>query len=152
MQFVAHLYRGDHVAAVFMCQNDPGECGEWDPWLGANRARLFAASGLAPLPVPEDGNTLLAATTALTPFCWDSAGYEDIDPGTWGTVLGRLGGAPRWLQADQTPDCPGCGVVMGLVAQFECGRSLAEGPFFGGGCAYLFACVPCSEAVYLWQC
>ncbi|MDX6328614.1 MAG: hypothetical protein QOI83_997, partial [Streptomycetaceae bacterium] len=43
MQFLAQLPLDDGrgVLAVFVCQNDPGMCEDWDPVAGGNRALVF---------------------------------------------------------------------------------------------------------------
>lgn len=73
--------------------------------------------------------------------------------GPMGDVLGQLGGQPAWLQNDETPACPTCARQMRLVVQLEEGRDHATAMNFGGrGEAYAFACEPCAQAVFLWQC
>jgi hypothetical protein len=155
MQFIAHLDRGEDVVSVFMCQNDPGMCEEWDPSAGGNRARVFPAEGLAPAAVPAEGQTLLEDVSVLVAQCVEAKGYGQADtdgPVDGRPVLGQLGGVPAWLQNDETPDCGGCGEQMGFVAQLEEGHGHAHPINFGGGCAYVFACDACREAAFLWQC
>ncbi|KOU25130.1 hypothetical protein ADK52_12770 [Streptomyces sp. WM6372] len=67
-------------------------------------------------------------------------------------VLGQLGGAPDWLQNDETPDCPDCGGPMEFVARLEEGPDPLTAPNFGSGSAYAHACEPCGRAAFLWQC
>ncbi|MEW1603326.1 DUF1963 domain-containing protein [Streptomyces sp. DH-12] len=149
----------EHVLSVFMCQNDPGLCDEWDPVAGGNRALVFPRAGLAPAPVPEEGETLLPETCGVDRTAVDAVSYSEARD-RWAQasgrpvrdVLGGLGGAPAWLQGDETPVCPSCARAMSFVAQFEEGRD--EGTamnFGGGGCGYAFACVPCAEGAFLWQ-
>ncbi|MFF3609269.1 hypothetical protein [Streptomyces sp. NPDC002463] len=152
MLFLAHLDLRDHVVCVFMCRNSPGECEERHPWAGANRARVFSARGLTPHAAPDDGRTSLAAATALTTFCVDVPEHKDAASTVNFPVLGQLGGRPDWLQQDETPSCPSCGRVMDFVAQFEDKRDQEGPPYFGTGCAYVFACGMCMEAVCSWQC
>src|SRR6266536_2565370 len=45
MQFLVQLLSEDvpeldHLLLIFMCQNDPGMCDEWEPFAGGNRAFL----------------------------------------------------------------------------------------------------------------
>lgn len=160
---------GRDVLALFMCQNDPGMCEEWDPQAGGNRALLFPTAALQPIPVPtldvdEDDDQepiLLGAVSAVSyevPSTAADYGQACKDwasrPGrTHLDVLGQLGGRPAWLQNDETPACPACAREMPLVVQLEEGRDHATAMNFGGrGEAYAFACEPCAQAVFLWQC
>ncbi|KJS63329.1 hypothetical protein VM95_03810 [Streptomyces rubellomurinus] len=162
---------GRDVLALFMCQNDPGMCEEWDPQAGGNRALLFPTAALQPIPVPtldededEDDDRepiLLGAVSAIAyeePSTAADYGQACKDwasrPGrTQLDVLGQLGGRPAWLQNDETPACPACAGEMPLVVQLEEGRDHATAMNFGGrGEAYAFACEPCAQAVFLWQC
>jgi hypothetical protein len=71
MQFLAQVRLGDlarhgdsaagqGVLSIYMCQNDPGLCDEWDPVSGGNRALLFPDDGLSAAPVPAEGVTALS--------------------------------------------------------------------------------------------
>ncbi|MFE2283934.1 hypothetical protein ACFXDJ_07160 [Streptomyces sp. NPDC059443] len=154
------------VMAVFMCCNNPGMCEEWSPTAGGNRALLFPAEALRPMPVPEpekdgDGGSLvLGAVNSVALVVMDCADYGSARE-EWATrggnspanVLGQLGGEPDWLQGDETPSCPACTRPMDLIAQLEEGPDYATAMNFGGGgSAYSFACAPCARAVFLWQC
>ncbi|WP_257032345.1 YwqG family protein [Streptomyces sp. 1331.2] len=158
---------GRDVLALFMCQNDPGMCEEWDPQAGGNRALLFPTAALQPIPVPvldEDDDqepvllgavSAVAYETASTTADYGQAYTEWArQPGrTPLDALGQLGGQPAWLQNDETPACPTCTREMRLVVQLEEGRDHATAMNFGGrGEAYAFACEPCTQAVFLWQC
>ncbi|MEU3409617.1 DUF1963 domain-containing protein [Streptomyces sp. NPDC006670] len=158
MQFLAQILldsqsEADGVMAIFMCQNDPGMCDEWSPTSGGNRALIFPATSLQPIAAPEceDEDALhLGAVNAVTLTASPSADYSSAREQK---VLGQLGGRPAWLQYDETPDCSTCTRPMRLIAQLE------EGPhpstsmnFGGGGSAYAFACAPCSQTAFLWQC
>ncbi|AUG80601.1 hypothetical protein CFP65_5924 [Kitasatospora sp. MMS16-BH015] len=151
---------GRGVLAVFMCQNEPGQCGDWSAGSGGNSALVLPSAGLRLAEVPGQGALLLGAVTGVTYMQAGTGGYDD-DAEVWyrtagraaREVMGQLGGEPEWLQGDQTPGCAGCGGEMGFVAQFEEGpdaRTAAN--FGGGGAAYAFACEPCGEAAFLWQC
>ncbi|WP_189554415.1 hypothetical protein [Streptomyces lavendofoliae] len=143
MLFFAHLPLDPGVIAVFLCQNNPGLCDDWDATAGANRAFVFEGR-LSAATVPADGETLLGAVTALRPHPADTPTAEP--------VLGRLGGEPDWLQGDETPGCPSCGAPMSFTAEFEEGADFATSANFGGGgLGYVFHCRPCSEAAFLWQ-
>lgn len=143
MQFLAHLPLDIGVIAVFLCQNDPGMCDDWDANAGANRADLFPGE-LTPATVPAEGETLQGAITALRCHPADAPPEEP--------VLGRLGGEPEWLQGDETPDCPSCATRMTFTAELEEGYDFATSANFGGGGrGYVFRCRPCGEAAFLWQ-
>lgn len=143
MQFLAHLPLGIGVVAVFFCQNDPGMCDDWDATGGANQACLFTGE-LSRATVPDEGETLLSAVTALR--------CRPADMPTGEPVLGRLGGEPDWLQSDETPGCPRCTARMTFTAELEEGHDFTTSANFGGGGrGYVFTCSPCSEASFLWQ-
>lgn len=166
MQFLAQVMLGDlglddrrGVLSVFMCQNDPGMCDEWDPVAGGNQALLFPLSGLRAAVVPPGPATALGEVSAVRCVTADGD-YEEARlawaeregrPGR--DVLGQLGGQPSWVQGDETPACPECAVPMSFAVQLEEGhdhRTAAN--FGGGGRGYGFACHPCRTAAFLWQC
>ncbi|MFD8216828.1 hypothetical protein ACFV2U_24535 [Streptomyces sp. NPDC059697] len=156
--------RAGHVMAIFMCQNDPGMCDEWSPTAGGNRALLFPSETLQPIPAPEpdddEGVLRLGVVNAVSLVSSSSADYFSAreewgnrSGNSLGNVLGQLGGQPDWLQADETPTCPTCTQPMNLVAQLEEGPDHAATMNFGGcGTAFAFACGPCTQAAFLWQC
>jgi hypothetical protein len=153
MQFLAQLHLEDDVLAVFMCQNEPGLCDEWDPAAGGNQAFVLPANGVAATP-PPNGETRLGEVSGIALVDVEGVGYDDARE-NWGerrAVLGQFGGEPSWLQADETPGCPGCGEPMKFVAQLEEGHDHRTAANFGGGCAYAFRCEPCRNAAFLWQC
>jgi hypothetical protein len=155
---VADPELGDGLLLAFMCQNDPGQCDEWDATAGGNHAVVVPLEGLALLAPPPKGETLLGAASGVTyhPFDGD---YNDARA-AWGKrtkkqrdVLGHVGGEPLWIQADETPAC-GCGQPMRFVAMLEEGHDARTAANFGGGCAYAFACVAPAcrgQARFLWQ-
>ncbi|MET8766830.1 DUF1963 domain-containing protein [Streptomyces sp. NPDC004658] len=170
MQFLAQLLvnasrtqgtaPAERILSIFMCQNDPGLCDEWDPVAGGNRALLFARTGLTAAPVPAEGETLLPETCGIDCTTADTAPYPEVRS-RWSQaqgrplrdVLGQLGGAPSWLQHDETPACPSCAEPMSFMAQLEEGRDHQTAMNFGGGgCGYAFACQPCEQGSFLWQC
>ncbi len=166
MQFLAQVRLDDIDAdddallSIFMCQNDPGLCDEWDATAGGNRAFVFPSGALAPSAVPSGDTVLLAETSAVTYVPMrDSDGYDEARERWRGEsgrplrdVLGQLGGLPAWLQFDQTPTCPACALPMSFVVQLEEGHDHRTGfNFGGGGCGYGFRCRLCSTAAFLWQ-
>ncbi|MFL5814072.1 MAG: DUF1963 domain-containing protein [Bdellovibrionia bacterium] len=56
----------------------------------------------------------------------------------------KIGGAPSWLQSDETPRCPQCPRDKGLMKflmQFNSGKEeKSELEFGDSGCAYVFQC------------
>ena len=173
MQFLAQLLLDDvnlhgadavsesrGILSIFMCQNEPGLCDEWDPAAGGNQALLFSRAELAAAPVPAQGTTLLSEACGIDYAPMDAAGYGEARS-LWSEaggrplrdVLGQLRGAPSWLQGDETPSCPSCAQPMGFVAQLEEGHDHRTAMNFGGGgCGYAFSCEPCGQGAFLWQC
>lgn len=162
MQFLAQVSLADiepggvGLLSLFMCQNDPGLCGEWDPTAGGNRAFLFE-SDTAHTPVPpDDGETLLGGASAVACAELDGEDYPEAGE-RWHQrsdreVLGQLGGRPAWVQDDETPTCGTCGRPMAFVVQLEEGHDRRTAANFGGGCGYAFCCRPCTTAAFLFQC
>ncbi|GIE25493.1 hypothetical protein Ahu01nite_085950 [Winogradskya humida] len=162
MQFVAQVSLADAgLLSIFMCQNDPGLCEEWDATAGGNHAYVFGADAVHfPVPPADDGVTALDETCAVD--------YEELPTGDYldaaddwhkrtgrpkREVLGQIGGRPLWLQSDETPVCDGCNRPMAFVVQLEEGHNhRTSANFGGGGCGYAFHCAPCSTAAFLWQC
>lgn len=147
------------VLSVFMCQNEPGMCDEWDPVAGGNQALLFPfAAGLGPAVVPAGPVTALGEVsavryvTASADYGQARAAWAELEGRPECDVLGQLGGQPWWVQGDETPACPECAKPMSFVVQLEEGRDYRTGANFGGGgCGYGFACRPCGTAAFLWQ-
>ena len=184
MQFLAQIYlddldrnrhadegtsgRGRGVLAVFMCQNDPGMCEEWNPAEGGNRAFLFPNQELQPLPLPQAPNEDEGEEDVLLLGAVSAVAFENVQAkdyrqarGEWAVltgrgpleVLGQIGGRPDWLQHDESPACPTCSKPMPLAVQLEEGPDHAAAMNFGGcGSGYAFACETCAQAVFLWQC
>ncbi len=157
LQFLAHLPVGAGVLSVFICANDPGLCEEWDAFEGGNRAFLFPAAGLAPAEVPDGGETLLGAVSAIRVEVVEEEAYDDARDayarrvGRGRTVLGSLGGEPGWYYPDQWPSCPDCERRMDFAAHLEEGHEEETAANFGGGLGYVLVCAPCSRAVFLTQ-
>ncbi|MCK1797635.1 YwqG family protein [Streptomyces sp. XM4193] len=151
---------GSGTLAVWMCQNDPGMCDEWDPASGGNTARLFPAEAALTAAEPPRGETLVAASAAVAHQQVEAANYDEAR-GSWAEsrgvsprqVLGAWGGEPSWLQGEEVPECPACEGRMSFAAQLEEGHDHeSDLGFGGGGCGYAFFCSPCGEAAFLWQC
>lgn len=147
----------ERLLLVFMCENDPGTCDEWDANEGGN-AVISAKTGnlsLAALPVGGAERPRYGARIERS----EAAGYNaarsrwgEENPGRQREVLGQFGGAPEWVQGDETPTCDGCGETMLLVAQLETGPDYATEMNFAGGCGYVFDCgCPAGTPKFLWQ-
>ncbi|GAB3279330.1 DUF1963 domain-containing protein [Kineosporia babensis] len=157
MQFLAQIALGEGLLSVFMCQNDPGLCDEWDAVAGGNRAFVFTGE-LAAVGVPAVGEVQLGEVSAIKIVDVAAPDYDEArrrfgsEEGVGQrVVLGQLGGEPSWLQGEETPDCGDCGKAMTLAAQLEEGHQYETGANFGGGCAYAFHCSGCLTAAFLWQ-
>ncbi|HEY1132992.1 MAG TPA: hypothetical protein VGE77_00310, partial [Nocardioides sp.] len=143
---------GSRLVLVFMCDNPEtaGGCETWDADAGANAAVLVAvdpAGVLEPVAVPEGPSSTRGA--------WYGAEIASVDvPGAradrayseamdaWRTahpdrpgrcVVGGWGGAPSFVQGDETPTCDGCDRPMGFVAHVEEGPDHRTAANFGGG-------------------
>jgi hypothetical protein len=149
MQFIVQLLPDgaselERSLLVFMCQNDPGMCDDWNPRSGANKSYLFPVDDLRAAEVPAEGKTTLGAVSGMRLQAEAPEGAQ---------VLGRVGGKPEWIQADETPGCPTCGDYMDFFAQLEQGHDHSTGVNFGGdGLGYAFVCKECQEAAFVWQC
>jgi hypothetical protein len=166
---IAPLMDRDQLLLVFQCQNNPGMCDEWEPDAGGNAALLVPVANVVPLLPPSlspkergggrDGPTTVDKAQAITAVDYDDSREAEYDDDAYvealqkkGTaVVGKLGGRPVWIQADETPKCS-CGRKMLFVAQIEC--HAGGGIDFGDtGSGYAFACARCkSKAKFLWQC
>jgi hypothetical protein len=167
MQFLAQLPldaleeasgHEDQTLLLFQCQNDPGMCDDWDANGGGNAALLVSSSSREPLQVPI-GETLLSSETRLSRVSYlavhaqktDDDDYCEAVDAPASQVVGKLGGAPLWIQADETPNCE-CGSPMTFVAQLEC-RGGGGINFGDCGAGYAFVCPSCrARAKFLWQC
>lgn len=164
MQFLAQVMLADlavdewrGVLSIFMCQNSPGMCEEWDAVAGGNQALAFAAGGLVPASVPVGPATMLGEVSAVQcvrvseDYDWARQAWPGREGRPSRDVLGQLGGEPSWVQADETPACPQCAKPMSFVVQLEEGHYRTAANFGGGGCGYGFACQACGTAAFCWQ-
>jgi hypothetical protein len=162
MQFLGQVRIPEEpkLVLLFMCQNEPGLCGEWEPDGGGNRAIVVSTHGLAEVQPPGGGVTVREARYGAREVASSLGSYDEArdawskEPGRRGRdVLGQILGTPGWVQADETPTCGACGKAMRFLAQLEQGPDSKAEMNFGGGCAYVFDC-PCSQhsARLLWQC
>ena len=142
-----------------MCQNDPGCCDEWNPDLGGNKVLVTNASALEKVAAPDSGVTLREAANGCKVVTVEANSYHEAKE-SWASgcglpatqVIGQFSGSPPWIQADETPTCGHCKKEMRFVAMLEEGPDWRTQMNFGDGWSYLFECVPCSSARFLWQC
>ena len=162
MQFLGQIQPegSPDLLLLFMCQNDPGVCNEWDADGGANAVVAMAPGHAVDVCPPASGLTERGTQYGAKIVSAPGADYEAAriawtnESDVPRPVLGQVGGAPYWLQGDETPVCDSCQTCMEFVAQLE------EGPdertsmnFGGGGTAYIFRCASCSSnAKFLFQC
>ena len=164
MQFLGQLVipysdrDGEYLMLLFMCQNKPGMCDDWDANLGGNRAIAAQITNeMIILESPGGERTLRESVYGANAQAFDVDGYEAARQ-AWVAntnsdarkVLGQLLGEPSWIQADETPNCDSCTKPMRFVAQLEEGPDRTTNMNFGGGCAYVFDC-DCHSAKLLWQ-
>jgi hypothetical protein len=163
MQFLGQLRipETQRLVLLFMCQNEPGMCDEWEADAGGNCAIVMPTVTLAEAQPPEGDATVrktrYGARQVTSPLDNYDAARETWCKETGGKgreVLGQILGSPAWIQTDETPRCSACGKPMRFLAQLEQGPDWkTEMNFGGGGCAYVFDCA-CAQhsAKFLWQC
>lgn len=160
MQFLGKIAVDDELHQIFMCQNDPGMCDDWDADGGGNSVIVIKPAELEYVTIPSEGETLRDTEYSAVVVEVDASDYaEAID--IWAErnslspreVLGQISGEPLWIQGNEIPDCDGCNKPMKFVAQLEQGPDWkTEMNFGGGGVAYSFGCSCNSSAKFLWQC
>ena len=154
---IENLAERQQLLLLFQCQNEPGMCDEWDPDGGGNSAVLVPQGGTE-APTPPAGPTTLPSVSPVSATVYDDTNLSETPDDNYcsafeadTSVLGKTGGAPLWIQGDETPTCP-CGSRMTFVSQIE--ERGGGGINFGdAGAGYAFVCVDCeSSAKFLWQC
>ena len=166
MQFIAQIRLSDSddesmnsrpdMLLIFMCQNDPGMCDDWDADAGGNAA-FVVAPGSASITPPASGETTLEQECFVSLTAYDSTAAQETADDTYvaaiegnQNILGKIGGNAIWIQGDETPACD-CGNQMRFVALLE-ERGGGGINFGGGGIGYVFACNSCNDkAKFLWQ-
>jgi hypothetical protein len=148
-------------ALLFMCQNDPGCCDEWEPDGVGNSVVIVTGALAESAIVPAGGVTLRETAYGASVVSSHLDNYEaarkvwvESTGSSSREVLGQLRGSPVWIQSDETPSCDACGNAMRFLAQLEEGLDWRNAMNFGGGgCAYVFECT-CATPVgkFLWQC
>jgi hypothetical protein len=159
MQFLGQLRIEDKLLLMFMCENDPGCCAQWDANDGGNSVLIAPLEGRSAMDVPADGNTQRQTTYGATLADLEGENYDDARE-AWAkangdkrrAILGQLFGEPGWIQDDETPNCDACQKKMRFVAQLEEGPDNATSMNFGSGAAYVFDCSCDSKTgKMLWQ-
>ncbi|WP_092412941.1 hypothetical protein [Collimonas sp. OK307] len=166
MQFLGQLRLkkqddGEPLLLLFMCQNDPGLCDEWDANAGGNKVVSVDCQSLSLVEPPNGGDTIRPILHGAILVDVESENYDtarvdwavaaDVNPQE---VLGQLAGQPSWIQGEEVPVCDSCNNPMSFVAQLEQGPDWETAMNFGGGgCAYVYRC-SCGkhQAKMLWQC
>ena len=70
--------------------------------------------------------------------------------GDRGRARHRVGGAPEWIQSDETPDCPACSEPMMFLAQLDTDDRVGV-QFGDDGRLYAFVCPRCVTVATLVQ-
>jgi hypothetical protein len=160
MQFLGKIETDLGLEQIFMCQNNPGCCDEWEANSGGNSVLISNVKNPVFVVSPSEGEVIRACEHGAKVVEIEAENYDDARV-QWTEqtgngmrqVLGQLFGEPLWLQNDETPECSVCGKAMRFVAQLEQGPDgKTEMNFGGGGCAYLFDCRCKNTAKFLWQC
>lgn len=162
MQFLGQLRAndGDSLLLLFMCQNDPGMCEEWDANEGGNKVIAVGTQSVRLIEPPPVGEVTRPVLHGAALVQVDSDDYDeardiwcDANDASARQILGQTGGEPAWIQGDETPACGDCGNEMSFVAQLEEGTDHETAMNFGGGCAYVYQCTcKARSAKMLWQC
>lgn len=160
MQFLGQIrrHRPERLLSLFMCQNRPGVCLEWEADRGANTVICMGVDGLRTAPLPGKGDVARPTRYGAKVETAEAEHY-DAARSAWMTqagrrgrdVLGQIGGEPFWLDNDETPRCDHCARPMRFVAQLEVGPDQDTEMNFGGRCGYVFEC-DCQGGVgkFLW--
>ncbi len=163
MQYLGRIAIDDQsgrAVLLFMCQNDPGVCEEWDADDGGNAAFVVAGGDLDVVPPPDTGETHQPGSHGAKLVEIDAADYNGACE-AWASdtgrsaldVLGQMDGTPAWIQGDETPSCNCCNQPMQFLAQLEEGPDDGPAMNFGSGSAYVFVCSNGKPtAKFLWQC
>ncbi len=159
MQFLGKLRTDRGIEQIFMCQNDPGLCDEWDADAGGNKVVIVTPGDVVSVEPPQGDNTIRDTMHGAVICEFDSNDYNEART-KWAEqndvpiaqVLGQMYGIPSWVQGEEVPNCDTCNKPMRFVAQLEEGPDWKTGMNFGGGgCAYLFDCICDLSGKFLWQ-
>ncbi|MDB6124956.1 MAG: ankyrin repeat and protein mask-like [Pedosphaera sp.] len=130
---------GSRKLPVFWCMN----CLEWDP-------TFFDLSSPTLKAIVVQGKAAKAEK--------DQTGEEDLPecrvmlvPVPKGRKAGhksKIGGSPKWIQSESTPDCPKCEKSMAFVLQLASDSRIS---YCDMGILYAFACSDCKATASLIQ-
>ena len=155
MEYQGKIKTDIGLELIFMCQNDPGMCDEWDANEGGNKVLIIADENLEYFNPETETNTTRNTEYSATTFEIEADNYDEArekceeNPRD---ILGALYGEPDWIQNDETPNCDCCNEKMRFVAQLEEGPDHKTAMNFGGGVGYLFDCKKNKTGNFLWQC
>ncbi|MEZ4884850.1 MAG: hypothetical protein R3E32_09010 [Chitinophagales bacterium] len=156
MQYQGKIKTDIGIELIFMCNNDPGMCDEWDAEDGGNKAIIIDEKNLEFFKPTNVELSIRETEYGVTLVETEDIDYDSAIENWKGNkrdVLGQLYGEPSWIQGDETPDCDCCKKPMRFVAQLEEGPDHRTAMNFGGaGVAYLFDCKDGKTAKFLWQC
>lgn len=137
----------ERLLSLFMCQNRPGLCSEWEADRGANAVIRLDTHGLQAAEPPATGAAIRPTRHGASIFEVEAESYDaaraayGAQPGRrQRDVLGQVGGEPLWLDADETPRCDHCGRPMRFAALIEEGPDRETEMNFAGRCAQIFEC------------
>jgi hypothetical protein len=155
----------DQILLLFQCQHGARLRHQFDQ--AGRTALLVPSQGTVELNPPERSGTKHASDRTSPPVV-DAIGFVWVDldeaprPGfrsayEWASVedarpiIGKIGGAPHWIEAMERVVCA-CGKPMCFLAQLE--EPASEGFDFGGkGMLYAFVCAGCTDRGHsLLQC
>jgi hypothetical protein len=169
MQFLAQFRLDDplplaqryQMAYVFMCE---GCDDSWDPASGVNAVLLQPPSAahwpqIVPGAFPDYAVEWRQAQEPPVDRT-DRAVDEDLREMV--ELCTKVGGAPGWIQYEDTPVCPQCGGAMHFIAELEgfgewdgARARFVEQNFGDSGSSYIFLCAAeCGPrgAALTWQC
>jgi hypothetical protein len=155
MKYMGKIKTDLGLELIFICENDPGMCGDEDPDGGANQVIILSElSSLEEFTIDAE-NTLRETEYNAVILEIEADTYDDARS-NWQRggrdILGQLHGQPNWIQDDETPKCECCQQNMRFVAQLEEGPEYETAMNFAGGCGFLFDCPEGKTAKFLWQC
>ncbi len=153
------------LVSLFMCENDPGMCNEWDAGGGGNAALTVDSAVASVRDLPPEGVVGHPGSWGVVPFGAASDDPSDDLAGAVRSARGAarepvmwLASAPQWIQDDETPRCRLCGERMTFLAQLFAGPDQRAAFNFGdGGEGYVFSCACTTggsrpgRAAFLWQ-
>ena len=139
--------RPDRFALMFLCNNNPGLCEEWDPDAGGNYVLIVPARNSEPLktaPADSAFRKPLYGASIVSVYEPDydlaRAAWAESNSVSPRQVVGLFRGNPGWIQSEFFPTCSACNEPTQFLAQVEEGPENATSMNFGGGSAYIYEC------------